>query len=449
MFDAKGMHHPTVYALEYGLGYPRHKVVGRSWHHAHEWVRLNLRLIVERYQAREMINIVKEMGIGTECFEGCQGEVAEPAMWTHIYDGLGACTFAFPRVQMSDPSFKRDLSGRNHLCCTSDGDHNMWNHLSEGLGEGNARDNRSGTKQHIDSCAFHKLANIESRFENDIKDAQRLRESSGPIAFDRKNPGGFVLETVRRPSYHSLFGGLLDEVMQHDLLSVAHACWALAMRKGRLIGMAAAVKQWDRLYHPSSGQQGVWGRANRTYEVAENDVQHDHVLACSSSGTKRMQNKGDSTSANPLEARVNKRVAQRIGTSLPMGRLSRELAGVFKNLSRDSIGTNGFSLVPDFTGRCSSTTSGVKTGRPGKEATTRNFLNIVDVGIKMARCKELRKRHLKRVYGQGLESKYIVASARCVREAVNIVRYEGNSGCNDSEYEERIDSALCVLRFVI
>ena len=74
----------------------------------------------------------------------------------------------------------------------------------------------------------------------------------------------------------------------------------------------------------------------------------------------------------------------------------------------------------------------------------RNFLHIVEVGIKIAEANELRKRHLKRASGQGLESKYIVASARCVREAVNIVRYEGNSGCPD--YEERVDSALRLLR---
>ena len=441
------MHHPTVYALEYGLGYPRHKVVGRSWHHAHEWARLNLSRIVGQYQRHENINIAKEMGIGTECYESCNGEVVEQSMWTQSFDGLGDCSFAFLRVQMAEVSFKRDLSGRNHLCCTSDGDHNMWNHLSEGLGEGHARNNRSGKKEHIDSCAFHKLANIESRFDSDIRDAQKARDTKGDITWDRTNPGGFILDTDRRPSYHSLFGNLLDEVMQHDLLSVTHACWDLAMRKGRLIGMASAVKEWNKLYHPSTGSQGVWGRANRTYEVAENDIDHNHVLASSSFGTYRMQNKGDSTSANPVEARVNKRVSQGIGTSLPMGRLGSELAGIFKNLSRECIGTNGFSVVPDFMSRCPSTHSRVKTGRPGKEATTRNFLNLFEVGIKIARVNELRKRHLKRVSGQGLESKYIVASARTVREAINIVRYEGNSGCPD--YEERVDSALHLLRFIV
>ena len=144
---------------------------------------------------------------------------------------------------------------------------------------------------------------------------------------------------------------------------------------------------------------------------------------------------------------MNKRVSQGIGTSLPMGRLGSELAGIFKNLSRECIGTNGFSVVPDFMSRRPSTHSRVKTGRPGKEATTRNFLHLFEVGIKTARVNELRKRHLKRVSGQGLDSKYIAVSARTVREAINIVRYEGNSGCPD--YEERVDSALHLLRCII
>ena len=444
VFDAKGMHHPTVYALEYGLAYPRHKVVGRSWQHAHEWVRLNLSRIVSRCLSREKVDIVGDMGIGPECFEGCIGEVTASPSWTHNFEGLGECTFAFPSVKMSMPSFQRVLSERGHLCCTSDGDHNMWQHLSEGLGEGRAQVNRSGNTQHIDSCSFHKFRNIEARFDKDIKLAQAARVATGINAWDCKYPAGFLLHTDRRPSYHALFGDLLDEVMQHDVLAVAHACWGLAMRKGRLLGLTAAVKEWNKLYHPTNGSQGVWGRANRTYEVAEvEDTQH-HVLASTSMGITRMQNKGDSTSANPVEARVNKRVSRGIRTSLPMGRLGNELSGIFCNLSRECIGTAGFSQVPDFMGRCEATTSRMVTGRPGKKGTTRNFSRIFQEGMHMAFVKELQKRHLKRLSGVGRESKYIVASELCVREAENIVRYENNSGCPN--YEARVESALQLMR---
>ena len=40
--DAKGLHHPTVFALQLGKGYLRNKVVGAVWQNAHEWVRHNL-----------------------------------------------------------------------------------------------------------------------------------------------------------------------------------------------------------------------------------------------------------------------------------------------------------------------------------------------------------------------------------------------------------------------
>jgi hypothetical protein len=40
--DAKGLHHPTVFALQLGKGCLRNKVVGAVWQSAHEWVRQKL-----------------------------------------------------------------------------------------------------------------------------------------------------------------------------------------------------------------------------------------------------------------------------------------------------------------------------------------------------------------------------------------------------------------------
>ena len=187
--------------MEHGLAWPRHRVVGSAWQHAHEWVRHNLQFIVDTVKEHDAgLDLIMTMNLPRKCFATEEIPQVGAAGWSEEFTGLGKARHAFPKTTYRTASFERDPKGRQHLTCMSDGGHSMWKHLREGLGHGNT------AAWHIDACSFHLWQNLESMVNRDIKAAQAARKRN-VTAWDQKHPGGKLLdEDEYKPSFQSIFG---------------------------------------------------------------------------------------------------------------------------------------------------------------------------------------------------------------------------------------------------
>ena len=80
--DAKGLHHPTVFALQLGKGYLRNKVVGAVWHNAHEWVRHNLSAVTTTLlDGPQKFDVKLELSVPEICYEASKGVVTQGCNW--------------------------------------------------------------------------------------------------------------------------------------------------------------------------------------------------------------------------------------------------------------------------------------------------------------------------------------------------------------------------------
>ena len=98
-----------VIALQLGRKYPRNKVVGWAWHHAHEWMRANMRTVVSKLQAEQRLDLSVRFGLTPECFDASAFVQLENTLWTAEFDTLGTAHHAFPRIKFTVPSFSSTL----------------------------------------------------------------------------------------------------------------------------------------------------------------------------------------------------------------------------------------------------------------------------------------------------------------------------------------------------
>ena len=411
--------HPTVLGMEYGRANPRHRVVGAAWQQAHEWVRHNLGRIVEVYQLYDDINLTVDLNLPSECFDENDVPLVEEAGWLEEFKNLGTARHAFPRTTYARPSFERDPTGRQHLTCMSDGDHSMWKQVREGLGEGNTG------ALHVDACSFHLWQNLESMVDRDIRRYQVLRKQN-PMAWDIKHVGGRYLDETLKPSFQLLFGDWIDVSMQHDKASVANLAWNLAMNEATLMGLGPSAEMWNRYHHPFSGKQGRFGRATHTFQCGTDSPPSNHPLATVVEGVMYLQNKGDAPSAASLESRINKRIKTECGASLQMGPLLEALARACKGLSQDSAHL-GFSLLPDFFGKCSSLSSRKSVGRTGRLKTRKDFRHMFLMGIQDAHSPACEGHYSREGDGRGRDAKYVVASTVTLDLIEKTLDYRGDT----------------------
>ena len=391
--------------MEHGLAWPRHRVVGAAWQHAHEWVRHNLQGIVDTIHEHDnSLDLKLSMNLPEECFASVDPPVVGEAGWSEEFTGLGVARHAFPKTTYRTVSFARDPSGRQHLTCVSDGDHSMWKHLREGLGNGKT------AAWHIDACSFHLWQNLETMVNRDIKTVQ-IRRKGNPVSWDAKHPGGqFLDEDKYKPSFQSLLGDWVDVSMQHDVAGIADLAWNLALDEASIMGMENCTQRWNTHHRPSGGRQGVWGRSTHTYDTGSACQTPTHPLATVvSGGVVLMQNKGDASSSASLESRVNKALKKGCGASLKMGALCTSIDRVMKDLSRESANL-GYSLLPDFYGKCTSLSSSRNVGRPNRTSTRKDFRYIFKMGIREANKPAFEGHYQKTNTAVGPRAEYVVAS---------------------------------------
>ena len=412
VFDAKGVLHPTVVGMQLRRQYPRHRVVGAAWQHAQEWVRANMTEICTTYNEHGDIDLKRSLGLPAECFPlESPLTVGEP-MWTQTFPKLGEAQHAFPRTTFRVASFERVANERQHLTCCTDGDHAMSVHMREELGQG-----KSGVR-HIDACSFHQLATLKKMIDGSIIESRRKR-ARNPKRWDRRHPAGKRLEEQFGGSFLRHYGGLADVCMQHDVHAVAELAWDLILDEAYYWGMASEASNWTKLHHPTNGEQGTWGRANNTYECPKDQHNVDHPLARVINGVVFRVNKGSSPSANSLESRFNKKLKQAAGKPQQFGPLCTIIGNTMQNLTRQCAMDLGFSVVPDFFGRCQPLASVRKTGRKERIATTRGYRQMFETALSHASRQHFVDHYFKiDVQGDNFASKtgrtaeYIVASDR-------------------------------------
>ena len=407
--------------MEHGLAWPRHRVVGAAWQHAHEWVRHNLQCIVNTLHKHDnRLDLKVSMNLPEECFATEDPPEVGEAGWSEQFTSLGEARHAFPKTTYRNASFSRDPKGRQHLTCMSDGDHSMWKHLSEGLGNGNT------AAWHIDACSFHLWQNLESMVNRDIKAAQTRRKENLDWWDATYSGGQFLDEDQYKPSFQSIFGDWMDVSMQHDVVGIADLAWNLALDEASLMGMEDCTERWNTHHKPSGGRQGVWGRSTHTYDTGSACQTPTHPLATVvSGGVVLMQNKGTVSSSASLESRINKGIKKGCGASLQMGALCTSIDLVMKDLSRESANL-GFSLLPDFYGKCKSLSSSRSVGRPNRTTTRKDFRHIFKMGIREANRPAFEGHYQKTNATAGLLAEYIVASDTTITLITNTLLYRGS-----------------------
>ena len=421
IYDAKGLHHPTVTALQQGRAYPRNRVVGWAWFYAHEWVRANLRLIVDTLRRTQNIDLEACFGLLPKCYEGNVGyKESEPAMWSEHFPSLGTARHAFPRFDFAVASFCRTLQDRQFLFATTDGDLAMFRQLVEGFGNGNAMLQRNGETRAIDGCSYHKLAALRKMINLSAR-ILRGRRNADVDLWDKKHSAGHLLSGTC-DVFHTYFGDYTDETMQHDVFDVALVMWELALELAQLMG--DDPQQWNKNHHPVTGLCGVWGRMMRTYEAAEGVDLDDHPLARMVKGTVHVVMSGDAPSANALEANLNRKTSEGVQCATSIGPLMTKLSGVWKNASRNCIAQAGYSLLPDFFGLNMGTTSTKQTGRGRKVPTSKDMPRSFSRGVSSAiTAHQNPGTYYKVGTGEGVHAEYIVASATTVATVQKLHRY--------------------------
>ena len=413
-------------AATLGHAAPRNEVVGAVWYNAHEYVRRHLPTICDCYMSfrdpEQRTDVREVLGLSDLCFAPCGTEATGPAMWQQAFGDLGDCTHAFPRTVNEPPHFDRNLSEPSFICCLSDGDDGMWSGVAKGLGTGTARLNRGGRDQHSDGCVFHSLKGLMKMFDQAIVRATATRDRQGPRNYDKQHPLGCRLG--KKPSYHSLFGDIIDEVINHDIEEVVRACWNFALWLATLMGMEVDVGDLKKYHDPETGLSGKVGRAQQTYELAEGDTSN-HPLVTLVDGQKRRQRKGTVTTANGVEGNINKRTKQLFGKPQVMAQMISKCQLVLTDVTRETVGRHGFSLLPDFLGQNAAKQHAGKSGRPAKEKTGKtahadfghaiNFL--ADNGVRF------RAYHYK-VKGQGRDAEYIMSSQTTIETVDKMIAYD-------------------------
>ena len=442
LFDAKGLHHPVVTALQLGRKYPRNKVVGWAWHHAHEWVRANLRAVVSMIKAKQGVDLEARFGLTSECFEDSVPAQIANSLWTEEFATLGTAYHAFPQLKFAVPSFARDLADRHYLFATTDGDLKMWRHLCEGLGDGDVMRQRGGGQKDIDGCSCHKLAALKKMINLSTRILKTLR-AANTTKWDKEHSAGHLLGR-KCDMFHRYFGDLTDDVMQHDVFEVGLVMWGLCLELAVLMG--ADADKWDEYYHPVTGANGTWGRMMRTYEAAEGVEVDDHPLARIVDGTVRIPMKGTVPSANGLEANINGKTASDLECSTAFKHLMTKLGATWNNVSRDCIGQAGFSVLQDFYGKNKGTTHRFETGRGHKAKTSRNMPKLFRDGVEMAQqARDCPGIFHKVGSGDGTQAEYIVASELCMKTVRKMHMYD-NAGSADGPTAKWVRDTLDLLR---
>ena len=442
LFDAKGLHHPVVTALQLGRKYPRNKVVGWAWHHAHEWMRANMSTVVFKLKAAQRLDLSVRFGLTPDCFDESASVQLDNPLWTEEFDTLGTAHHAFPRIKFTIPSFSRTLDDRHYLFATTDGDLQMWRHLCEGLGDGDVMRQRGGDEKDIDGCSYHKLASLKKMVNLSMRILKTLR-SADPDKWDRQHSAGHLLET-QCDMFHRFFGDYIDDVMQHDAYEVGLVMWELVLELATLIGGDSA--KWNKYYHPETGENGTWGRMMRTYEAATGVQVTDHPLARIVSGTVRIPMKGTVPSANGLEGNINNKTASDLECSTAFKHLMTKLRGTWNNMSRDCIGQAGFSVLPDYFGKNKGTTHTRKAGRGKKAKTSRNMPKVFRDGVDMAhQGQDYPGRFHKVGTGDGTEAEYIVASDLCIKTVHRMYAHD-NPCCKEGPSLKWVQDTIKLLR---
>ena len=387
--DAKGMHHPTVIALQLGRGLLRNTAVGSAWHHGHEWVRANLPAIIRTLmRAEHPFDVRREMQLPPECDETVDCTLVHGPNWKEDFGQLGEMTHACPRLRHKDTAFARDLAERSFFKGMTDGDRPMLAGVGDGLGEGKARQNRAATVVTNDACSFHKGKTIKQMVKEFVKKAQVLRKVDA-ILWDRTHALGYRLDT-KGCVYQREFGDLLDDVMQHDMQSVQLLTWGFVLEKCRLMGLDGDdIEHLDYHHHPVHGKQGHHGRSSQTHELADDADDLDansprHPLETTLEGERRGQQKGEAPSANNVEARINLRLKTWLQHSRHMGDLVGLIIEEASRVGTECAGKHQYSTLPDCFGQCPSTTSVKQTGRHGKVKTSRDFRTMFQRAMTIA-----------------------------------------------------------------
>lgn len=452
----KGMHHPTVGALQLGRGLARNKAVGSVWHHAHEWVRHHLMFIIEVLaRASVPYDLRRELGLPElQCSEDMDdhGEVVKEAMWNEEYAGVGVMYHAFPRVSFKVPSFARDLKDRNYLTGVTDGDQGMWNGTVGGMGAGLALQNRSGVLQANDACSFHKGKSIKQMFTGFLRDAKLLRAQDQP-KWDREFGMGYLLPRAADRVFQEECGDILDGVMQHDCRPVVLGLWEHLRVKTSLMGVSA--KNFARLekhHHPVTGIQGHHGRASQTHELAlyENAVRS--ILNTEVNGVLCGQEKGKVSSANNLEARINKALKKLLKASMRMEDFFPAVTSAFSGLTTQYAAYLQYSILPDYFGLCASTTHCGSSGRKGNEGTGRNFSAMFRAAKATARkhrmlvaAGEPTPEYHRVGTGEWQTAEYIVTSKKATDVALKMVARQGEAAAT-GKHPLTVEEATSLLR---
>ena len=150
------------------------------WQNAHEWVRLNLRKIVNYYMRVEGIDLAAYLGITPECYDRGDVIMAGTTSWTDSTSlgALGHLRHAFPETKMTDVSFKRIWGHPQFACFVSDGDLNMLTDMRMGMGDGEMTLNRSGKPTPIIGCSFLKITVIRKMIDGYIHVARGQRHEA-------------------------------------------------------------------------------------------------------------------------------------------------------------------------------------------------------------------------------------------------------------------------------
>jgi hypothetical protein len=315
------------------------------WHHAHEWFRANLRVVVDLYKSRSNINIDEYLGgLPQCCFDEPEHVVEEGPSWEQHVPNLGDMVHAFPKIVMTRTSWARTLTEKQYVVFVSDGDLNMLTDMRKGMGGGRMAQNRSGIDTPISGCGFHKYKSIKGMCDKALNLA-RTALRNGSTEYTKF--GRVVLHGKK--DFDQLFGALFDECIQHDDPKVGLMAWSLMIMKMEWMGMKTFALHLIKFHHPVTGRQGAWGRWNNVQEVALADVDEDDIV-----GTNTKVVYGSSSTSNPCEARVNKLMKLATGTSMSYGCLCTKAQRMCTSLSRD-LTEVVHSVIGDQQGECKKT----------------------------------------------------------------------------------------------
>lgn len=456
--DVKGLHHPTVVALQLGHGLLRNQVVGSIWHNAHEWLRAHLVGITEALLAMRIpFDLRLELGLTEGCYAPTDFRVTRGSNWEEPFGSLGKATHAFPQCVHAEVSFARDLAQRSLFGGVADGDNAMFPGVANGMGGGTARINRAKREVTSDACSFHKGKAIESMLVTCIQKTKILRTNCGKVKWDKKHPLGYLLEPKASRVYQKEFADFLDDVMQHDALPVTQGCWLFVKRKARSMGMPSTdIAHINTHHHPETGRQGHHGRSTQRHEKAEDCSTPPHPLDTFVNGVRYGLEKGVPSSANNVESRINKRMKRRAGYARRMVELLPVIVEVASEVTNECAGYHQYSVLPDYLGECRSTSNykAATAGRAGKATTGRNFRQMFRRAMDVAQLYRasrdndaVRLQYHRDSESGGKAAMYTIASPRTMEVAKDMVRRNSEkAACDQNPNVNSLPKVVSILR---